>query len=108
VSFIYSFVFCENELDCLMTFFSFKTKGAAYIVTSYADSLKKEHTWRSGPGVAPLRDASGSKYVHVEQQDHDHSTNVPLNNVPYSSYPYNNTSNSFGGTTHHHHTATPV
>jgi hypothetical protein len=87
-----------------MTFFFSKKnkKGAAYIVTSYAESLKKEHSWRSGPGVAPLRDASGSKYAHVQQQDHD---NVPLNAV---SYPYNDTSNSFGGATHHHHTATPV
>ncbi len=90
-----------------MTFFFFQKKGAAYIVTSYAESLKHEHSWRSGPGVAPPRDASGSKYVHVEQQNHDHSASVPLNNVSYS-YPYNDTSNSYGGAAHHHHTPTHV
>jgi len=82
---------------------------AAYIVSSYAKKLGNEKSWRSGPGVTPLR-ASGtpnSKYTHVQHQD-DHGANVPLTNASYAAYPYNDANNSFGGSTPHHHATTAV
>ena len=88
-----------------MTFY-FILKGAAYIVASYAEKLEKEKAWRTGPSVAPLRDTSGLKYTHVDQQD-DHSAHVPLTNASYA-YAYNDADHSFGSSTHHHHTTTSV
>jgi len=74
----------------------YKKTGAAYIVASYAKKLKDEKAWRSGPGVAPPPDnTSGSKYVHVKQQDDQ----IPLTGPSYA-YPYRDTNHSFGGAEH--------
>jgi len=64
---------------------------AAYIVSSYAKKLEQEKSWRSG------RDTSGSKYTHVQHDDH--GANVPLS----YNYPYNHANNSFAGSTPHYH-----
>jgi len=89
-------------------FFFYQKKGAAYIVASYAEKLEKEKLWRSGPGATPLHNTSRSKYAQVHQQDdHHHGAHVPLTNASYT-YPYNGASNSFGGSTPHHHVPTPV
>jgi len=52
---------------------------AAYIVSSYAQKLRNEKTWRSGPqGVAvPLNNSSGPKYTHVKQEDESYAYSGP-------------------------------
>jgi hypothetical protein len=91
-------------------FFFFSKKGAAYIVASYAKKLENEKSWRSGPGVTPLHNTTGSKYTHVQQQD-NHGAHVPLTNPSLAyDYPYSGANNSFGGATPmpHHHAPTSV
>jgi hypothetical protein len=64
---------------------------AAYIVSSYAQKLRNENTWRSGPQVVaiPMNDNSGPKYMHVKQEDESR----PVAGV---SYPYKGANHSFG------------
>jgi hypothetical protein len=82
---------------CLLTrtlfFFS---QWAAYIVTSYAKKLQEQQLWRSGPGIAPMHD-HGPKYAPVRG---DQESNIPLTG-PSHSYPYRDTSHSFGNAAHH-------
>ena len=67
-------------------------KGAAYIVTSYANKLKEQKAWRSGPGIVPPMNASGPKYVHVGRDEESH---IPLTGPSYP-YAYKDTNHSFG------------
>ncbi|KAN0131908.1 hypothetical protein V8E53_010188 [Lactarius tabidus] len=64
---------------------------AAYIVSSYAQKLRNEKTWRSGPQVVaiPMNDNSGPKYTHVKQEDESR----PLAGA---SYAYKDANHSFG------------
>jgi hypothetical protein len=64
---------------------------AAYIVSSYAQKLQNEKTWRSGPQVVaiPMNNNSGPKYAHVKQEDESR----PFTGA---SYPYRDADHSFG------------
>ncbi|KAH9073082.1 hypothetical protein EDB83DRAFT_159818 [Lactarius deliciosus] len=75
---------------------------AAYIVSSYAQKLRNEKTWRSGPEVVvvPLNNNTGPKYTHVKQEDESH----PLNGASYT-YPYRDGGHSFGNSNTHHQSA---
>jgi len=67
---------------------------AAYIVSSYAQKLRNEKTWRSGPQVVAVpMNNSGPKYAHVKQEDESH----PLNGA---SYAYRDANHSFGNSPH--------
>ncbi|KAH8996301.1 hypothetical protein EDB92DRAFT_1793867 [Lactarius akahatsu] len=75
---------------------------AAYIVSSYAQKLRNEKTWRSGPEVVvvPLNHNTGPKYTHVKQEDESH----PLTGASYA-YPYRDGNHSFGNSNTHHQSA---
>lgn len=66
-------------------------QGAAYIVSSYAQKLRNEQTWRSGPQVVaiPMNNNSGPKYTHVKQEDETQ----PFTST---SYAYGDANHSFG------------
>ena len=94
-----SFVFLPpfvNMSAVDVEFILFFLKGAAYIVTLYAEKLQEEQAWRSGRGIAPLLDTAGSKYAHVLGDDQ-----IPLTGA---SYAHSDASHSFGSATSRHTT----